>query len=157
MNSLNSTFASGEGTSFATTFGDCPAIENLYGARGNIYCGQIDISDPSTINLSPNDPTYRSVIDPNLEIDENGNETVKDGSELAKFIVLGLDNDALIGYPNAGILSACQTNFGILESVPYLSDIVDIVNAAEEAACEDIATGKAYINSAENPVSFLTM
>ena len=151
IQTLNPTYAAGEGTSFATTFGDCPTIEALYGARGNIYCGQIAVSDPSTFGLSPNDPTYRSVIDPNLEIDENGNETVKEGSELAKFIVLGLDNDALLGYPNAGILAACQTNFGILESVPYLGDIVDIVNAAEESACEDIATGKRYINSAENP------
>ena len=151
INSLSPTYAAGEGNSFATTFGDCPAIEELYGARGNIYCGQIGISDPSTIGLSPTDPTYRSVIDPNLIIDEQGRETVREGSELAKFIVLGLDNDGLLGYPNAGILAACETNFGIAQSIPYLSDIVDIVNAAEAAACEDIATGKAYINSAENP------
>ena len=151
LNSLNPAYAAGEGSSFSTTFGDCPAIEELYGARGNIYCGQIAISDPTTIGLSPSDPTYRSVIDPNLIIDENGRETVREGSELAKFIVLGLDNDGLLGYPNAGILAACETNFGIAQSIPYLSDIVAIVNAAEAAACEDIATGKAYINSAENP------
>ena len=51
--------AEGENSSYMTTFGDCPALEEI-GAVGDIYCNPVTTTDLSTIELDPDDSTYGS-------------------------------------------------------------------------------------------------
>ena len=53
--------AEGENSSYMTTFGDCPALEEI-GAVGDIYCNPVTTTDLSTIELDPDDSTYGAVL-----------------------------------------------------------------------------------------------
>lgn len=144
------TLAAGEDTSYMTTFGDCPTLESI-GARGDIYCNPITTTDLSTINLSSDDPVYRSIIDPNLTIDEAGNEAIIDNSELANYIVYCTERDSPFGVMDANIANAFETSLGVVgDNLPILNDVIDIINATESQAAEPWATGSICINSPQN-------
>lgn len=148
---LSPVYAGGEGSSYATTFNSCPRIERI-GAKGDLYCNTIIAGDPSTNNLEVDDPTYLSVINPNLTTDENGHQKIIDGSRLAHFINFCTERDSPFGVVDANISSAFQTSLGTIgDNLPFLNDIVDIVNAVEETAAMVWATGEICVNSESNP------
>ena len=121
---------------------------NLKGVECDMYGYPIVSADYSTIDIKPDDPTYISVISPNL--DENGE--VKDNSELAKFINFCVNRESPWGVMDANILNALQTDGGIVvNNLPVVNDIIDVVNAAEDAANQKWATGENCINSSSNP------
>lgn len=121
--------------------GDSTATCEMYGTP-------IPASDYSTIDLRPDDATYQAVLAPNL--DENGD--IIDGSELSKFLNFCVDRESPWFVTDANILNALQTDAGIvLNNVPVLNDIIDVVNAYEDATNQGWATGKTCEMSADNP------
>lgn len=147
--SLNSTYAEGENTSFLTTFGNyCHKVDAI-GAVGNAFCNMIAINDTSILNTPENDPEYQRVISASLEIDEQGNEKVKDGSPLADFITYWMGRYSMPGVYDANIANACKQN--ISGNIPILSDIVSMVKSIDDDYCRTVADGSRYVNSEENP------
>lgn len=130
---------------YTSQYSEC---NNLKGTVCDMYGYTIPSSDYSTIDIKPDDPTYMEVIRPNL--DEDGN--VKDGSELAKFINFCVDRESPWVVMDANILNALQTDGGIVvNNLPYVNDVIDVVNAIEDAENQEWATGDTCINSSSNP------
>lgn len=150
-NSLPRTLATGEGETYMTTFGEnCPNLEEI-GAKGDIYCNPITTTDLSTIDITEDDATYRSVIDPNIEKDSNGKEKVKDGSELAKYIMFCTERDSPFGVQDANIANALETSFGsVVDNLPFIGDVVDIVNSVEAEGGSGWVDGSWCVNSTKN-------
>lgn len=114
----------------------------------DIYDQEIVGMDYSTIDLAPDDPTYVAVIEPNL--DEQGK--IKQKSELGKFISFCTERESPWGVLDANVMNAIQTDFGVIGNNLYLvSDVVDIINAAEDAANRDWGTGKNCQMGSSNP------
>lgn len=141
--------AAGEDSSYLTTFGDCPTLESI-GAVGDIYCNPIVTADLSTVNLDPDDPTYRAVITPNLIVGNNSVK-IKDGSNLGNYIMYCAERESPFGAYDANIAEAFQTSLGPADNLPYLNDVIDIVNAAENVTATPWATGSICVNSEDNP------
>lgn len=112
------------------------------------YDEEIVAMDYSTIDLSPDDPTYTSVIEPNLDADGN----IKDDSELATFINVCTERESPWGVLDAGIMSGLQTSLGTIgDNIPFVESAIDIINAAEDIANRDWGTGERCKMSSENP------
>lgn len=138
--------AADEGVSYTTQYKEC---KNLKGAMCDIYGYPIPASDYASIDIEPDDPKYESTISANMEDD---GETIVDDSELAKFITYCANRESPWGVTDANILNSLQTDFGpILNNLPFLNDVVDIVNAAEDTENLGWATGDNCVNSADNP------
>lgn len=79
-------------------------------------------------------------------------ERVKDNSELAKFINFCVNRESPWGVMDANILNALQTDGGIVvNNLPIVNDIIDVVNATEDVANQKWATGENCVNSSDNP------
>ena len=151
--SLNRTASAApvEGNTYLTTYGSCPYQTDI-NAACEMYDNTLLAADPSTFDITPDDPTYQKVLAPSLETDENGKEKIKDNSPLAQFISLYLDRDSIEGVYDVNIEKACQTSFSVVgQSLPIIGEITDLVNTAEAATCADIATGERYVYSEDNP------
>ena len=73
-------------------------------------------------------------------------------AELPVFINFCTNRQSPWGGKDANILSALQTDFGLVgNNLYFVNDIVDVVNAAEDIANEAWATGTICMNSADNP------
>ncbi len=142
---LTSVSAADEELTYISNSRDCTFLE---GATCDMYGLPIPTSDYSTIDVDPDDPTYIATIAPNL--DENGN--IIDNSELAKFINFCANRQSPWGVKDANILNALQTDFGVVgNNLPFVNEIVDVINAAEDVANEGWATGSVCMNSEDNP------
>ncbi len=131
---------------YTSVYEEC---DNLKGTVCGIYGLPINSYDYSTIDIAPDDPDYQAAILPNLESD---GETIKDGSELAKFITYCVNRESPWGVKDANILNSLQTDGGVVvNNLPIVNDIIDVINAAEDIANEKWATGENCINSADNP------
>ncbi|MBR3365750.1 hypothetical protein IKG48_01365 [Candidatus Saccharibacteria bacterium] len=159
-NLTTSSFTNLAGTTYADSglkyfdfYGNCPDLDDIGGIKGDIYCNRITITDPSTIDLAPDDETYISVIEPNLETDEKGNEKIKDGSRLAKYINFCSERESPFGVYDASIAASFETTLGPLDAVPYIGDAVAIINAVEtlDPEVELWAKGTICNATAENP------
>lgn len=147
LHQLTSSYATGEDTEYLTTFGNCPKLEAI-GAKGDIYCNPISVGDTSTTSIPSNDATFTQVLAPNLE----NNNQIKANSELAKYILFCTERDSPFGIVDANISNALNTSFGTVgDNLPIIEDIVDIINAGENIANQDWATGKTCVNSKDNP------
>ena len=136
--------AADEELMYTSQYTEC---RNLPGTQCDIYGVPIVTTDYSTIDIQPDDETYQSVVGKNL--DSNGE--IKDGSELAKFINFCKNRTSPWGVKDANILNALQTDFGIVgNNLPFVSDILDVINAAEDISNEAWATGSICENSASN-------
>lgn len=149
-NLTRSAYADGEGTSYLTTYGDCPALESI-GAVGDIYCNPVTSTDLSTIDISPNDPTYQNYINESVTPDGDSYKIEK-GSELAKYITYCDGRTSPLGIPDASILNDLQTGseVSILGSLPIIGDVLGIINAVEDMENMNWATGANCVNSSEN-------
>ncbi len=159
-NLTTSSFTSLAGTTYADSglryfdfYGDCPDLDDIGGIKGDIYCNRITITDPSTIDLAPDDETYIAVVEPNLTTDGNGNEKIKDGSRLAKYINFCSERESPFGVYDASIAASFEATLGPLDAVPYLGDAIAIVNAVEnlDPEVELWAKGTICNATAENP------
>ncbi len=131
--------------SYTSNYQDCSQLGNTV---CDIYGTNIVGMDYSTIDLSPDDPTYVSVINPNLDNDGN----IKKGSELAKFINACVERESPWGVLDANIMNSLQTDFGVIGNNLYIvEDVVDIINAAEDAANRPWGTGEYCTMGSSNP------
>lgn len=156
--------AEGENSSYMTTFGDCPALEEI-GAVGDIYCNPVTTTDLSTIDLDPEDSTYSSVLAgsgsgsvTNLDCDNDGNCKINNDSNLARYITYCDGRDSPFGVLDSGILSNLEASSSagafstILNSIPIVSDVVNIIDGLSslDPVNQGWATGANCVNSASN-------
>ena len=131
--------------SYTSNYQNC---SQLNGTVCDIYGTNIVGMDYSTIDLSPDDPTYILVINPNL--DDDGN--IKPDSELAKFITACVERESPWGVLDANIMNSLQTDFGTIGNNLYIvEDVVDIINAAEDAVNRPWGTGEYCTMDDSNP------
>lgn len=148
-NSLNifnpSASAYDQDLSYTSNYQEC---ENLKGAVCDMYGNEIVAMDYSTIDLAPDDPTYVSVIEPNID---NDGKIIKN-SELAKYITACTERESPWGVLDANIMNTLQTDFGTIGNSAFLiNDAVDIINAAEDIANRGWGTGENCRMSSSNP------
>ena len=131
--------------SYTSNYQDCSMLgDSVCDMYGNNIVGM----DYSTIDLSPDDPTYISVINPNL--DDEGN--IIDGSELSKFINACVERESPWGVLDVNIVNALQTSLGVVgDNIYIIEDVIDIVNAAEDVANQAWGTGDYCKMSSDNP------
>ncbi len=156
--------AEGENSSYMTTFGDCPALEEI-GAVGDIYCNPVTTTDLSTIELDPDDSTYGAVLTgkgsgntTNLDCDSDGNCKINNNSNLARYITYCDGRDSPFGVLDSGILSNLEASSSaggfstILNSIPIVSDVVSIIDGLSslDPVNQGWATGANCVNSSEN-------
>lgn len=148
--------AEGEDSSYMTTSGDCDNLEAT-GADGDMYCIIKPTSDESTADISPTDATYQEKISSQQEnCDENGNCSIKAGSELGNFINICVYRDSQFGVLDQNILAMMQPSDGlglgasVIGVIPIVGDIVSFFDAASDLQNIDWATGEKCINSEEN-------
>lgn len=140
--------AEGEGSSYVTTFGDCPLLESI-GAVGDIYCNPITISDPDTVDLDPEDATYVKVISDNTDCTSESC-TIKDDSNLAKYITFCDGRLSPYGITDQNILNAASKGNIVLNSIPLVGDIVSLIDNVAATANTDWATGQKCGNTEKN-------
>ena len=140
--------AEGEDSSYVTTFGDCPLLESI-GAVGDIYCNPITVSDMDTVNLDPEDATYVKVISDNTDCTSESC-TIKDDSNLAKYITFCDGRLSPYGITDQNILNAASKGNIVLNSIPLVGDIVSLIDNTAAAANVDWATGQKCGNTEEN-------
>ena len=137
--------AADEDVVYTSSYGDCG--NNGLDTVCDIYGTVIPARDYSTIDLAPDDKKYNAVIMPNL--DENGK--IIQGSELSKFIHACVERQSPWGVLDANIMNALQTDFGTIGNNLYLvEDVVDIINAAEDAENRAWGTGENCVMSSKN-------
>ncbi len=156
--------ASGTNSSYMTTNGDCPALREI-GAVGDMYCNPVTTTDLSTIDIDPGDATYANVLMsagndnsiPNLTCDDDGNCTINDNSNLARYVSFCAGRNSPFGVLDAGILDSLTITFaGVLNTInnlPIIGDVINIINSILELSPmnKGWATGANCVNSSENP------
>ena len=131
---------------YTSNYSDC--TDALNDTVCDMYDQEIVGMDYSTIDLAPDDPTYVSVIEANL--DEKG--SIREDSELAKFISVCVERESPWGVLDANIMNSLQTDFGTVgNNIFLINDAVDLINAAEDATNHDWGTGKNCQMGDENP------
>lgn len=159
--------AEGEGSSYMTTFGNCPSLEEI-GAVGDIYCNPVTTTDLTTVNMSPDNAKYQQVLTSsgegntvvNMTCDTDGNCTINDDSNLARYISYCDGRDSPFGILDSGILSNFEASnslgaFGsLLNSIPFVGDVVSVIDAigSLDPLNQKWATGANCVNSSENPL-----
>lgn len=148
--------AAGEGTTYMTTFGDCPNLESI-GAVGDIYCNPVTTTDVSTINIEPNDTEYVKAISSQVTCDDEDNCTINDGSDLGKYIAYCAERDSPFGIADANILNDLSVSNGlgtvggsIIGSLPIVGDILTLLDSGTQLAYMDWATGANCVNTEKN-------
>lgn len=149
--------AAGEGTTYMTTFGDCPNLESI-GAKGDIYCNPVTTTDTSTINIEPDDPTYTDWIENSVDCDDEDNCKIRDDTNLAYYVSYCTERDSPFGIADANIMNEFSPTDeagvvgSFLESLPILGDILGIAESAEIINNMGWITGANCVNnSSENP------
>lgn len=152
---IGSVSAAGEGTTYMTTFGDCPNLESI-GAKGDIYCNPITTTDTSTINIEPDDATYTSWIENNVNCDDEDNCEIKDDTNLAYYVSYCTERDSPFGIADANIMNEFSPtdDAGIvgsfLENLPILGDILGVAESAEIINNMGWITGSNCVNTESN-------
>lgn len=149
-------YAEGEGSSYTTTFGNCPALEAL-GIKGDVLCNPITTTDDTTINLSPDDTTYIEVIQKQLTCDDDGTCHIKDGDKsvcnasgacnLARYIKYCSERDSQFGIIDTNILGEMNTGGVVLNAIPLIGDVLDLINSAEDEENVGWASGQYCVNN----------
>ncbi len=121
--------------------------DNLPGTVCDVYGNPIVAIDTTTVDITPDDPTYERIISANL--DSEGE--IEDDSELAKFINFCVNRESPWGVTDANILNSLQSGNIVVNSVPILNDVFDIMNAFENMDNAEWATGETCVNSDDNP------
>lgn len=104
----------------------CAKLKN---AVCDVYDHPIVGFNYETINTKPDDPEYVASISPNL----NEDGSIKDGSELAKFITVCSGRESEWGVPDASIRSALRSNNNIvLNELPIVGEVTDLIGSAED-------------------------
>ncbi len=158
---MGGAFAEGEDSSYLTTYGDCPLLEEI-GAVGDLYCNPIVTTDVSTVDIEPTDANYVEAIESQIvenSCDENGdgctiNQSNGDDGNLAKYITYCDGRESPPGVVDQNILGELQTGNGtlgtIIDNTPLIGDIKGILNAAEDLNNIEWANGQKCGNTSAN-------
>lgn len=141
-------YATDAQSQYMTTFGDCPNLESI-GAKGDIYCNPIVIADTSTLNISPDDSTYNTVINNSLSC-SGSNCQIKEDSNLRKYISYCVERKSPFGITDANILNELESGNVITSILPGVSEIIDIINLTQTPDNMAWADGSRCVNSADN-------
>ena len=140
----------GTNSSYLTTFGTNCSNTDQYNMSADIYCIPEATFDESTLDITPDDPTYQSVISSSVYYDADGNEIILENSGLADYIKNNVERESLPGIFDANIYNNCLSSLGLLDAAPVAGDIISMVNAVENPTCSAKATGEYYNNSSDN-------
>lgn len=145
--------AEGENSSYLTTYGDCPLLEEI-GAVGDLYCNPIVTTDISTVNIEPTDHAYSDAMEDNTtNCDDEGNCDIDPKGSLAKYITYCDGRESPFGVVDQNILGALQTGGEagtVLNSIPVVGDIMGIINAVEDINNVEWANGQKCGNTGVN-------
>lgn len=147
--SLTNSASAASSSAYMANFGECPNLEEI-GAVGDIYCNPITTTDPTLIDIEPDDSDYISAIENDLDCDNDGSCTIKTDSKLAKYISYCDGRDSPFGIVDANILGGLEAGNFILGAIPVVGDIIDIFNSARTAENLEWATGQKCVNTASN-------
>lgn len=156
--------AEGEGDSYMTTFGTSCDDLNSIGAEGDIYCVPVTSTDVSTISMPPNDETYQEVINADQTCDSDGNCTINDNTDLARYISFCDGRDSPFGVMDSGILSSFDISTGngtidaALNAAPFSGDVIGILDGISQLDPEHQAwaTGERCVNTSGMETSATT-
>ena len=129
--------------SYTGTTQEC---DNLKGTVCDVYGNPIVAVDTSTVDIAPDDPTYERII--SYSLDDEGE--IKENSELAKFITYCVNRESPWGVTDANILNSLQSGNVVVNNIPILNDVFDIVNVLENIENAGWATGETCVNSEDN-------
>lgn len=133
---------------FLTSFGECETYATIH-AVGTVHCSKITTFDTSTQNDPYNNPEFINFVNKNTYLNSNGERVVKENSDLAKFILYN-DRQTPLGTIDAGILYSLEHNDSFVSFIPDQKTTIELLrNATPEQKA--IASGAAFVNSAENP------
>lgn len=136
-----------DGQGYLTNFGECETI-GLFGAVGTASCSQIATFDTSTLDNPFGDEGFIRFVEDNTSL-SGGIRSINEGSVLSEFVLFNNERITPFGILDGGILDAIGSGGG---SIPVLSNIVSMIESFIGASDSDkaIATGAAFVNSAEN-------
>ncbi|MBQ9017733.1 hypothetical protein IJ118_01570 [Candidatus Saccharibacteria bacterium] len=132
---------------YLTSFGNCETLGNI-GAVGTAGCSSVMTFDTTTLNNPFGDSNFIKFVEENTTL-ENGVRRIKNDSTLADFIKYNNERKTPDGVTDGGILSAIKDG----SSIPFVSDIISMIELylGTSDADKRIASGAAYVNSANNP------
>ena len=127
--------------SYISQHTECP---NLKDVVCDSYGHPIVSYDESTTDTKPDDPAYRAAIEPNL----NEDGSIKDGSELSKFLIACTNRQSEWGVMDANIMNAFHVDaVSVVNNAPVANEIIDVINAGRDVR---IIQGMEGPKSAEN-------
>lgn len=134
---------------YLTTFGDCPTLGSV-GAVGSAICSEISTFDTTTLNDTFNNVNFIKFVEANTELDYSGTRKIKQGSDLAKFVLYNNERTVPVGVMDGGILDSVRSNSS---SNSFISDILKMVKNLVGASESEkrAASGATFINSGSNP------
>lgn len=141
--------AEGEGSSYLTTYGDCPQNQSI-GAEGTVYCNTIPTTDVSMLNTTINNEDYSKWVTKNTTCDSSGKCKIKEGSDLAHKITVCDKRLSSWGVYDAGIASMFSVGNALTDAIPVLSDVLNVIDSANSVRSYKWATGEYCGNTDKN-------
>lgn len=135
--------------------GDCPTLE-LVGIQGDAYCNPFYLTDSDTIygkGDNPDEIISKELSSGNITKNSDGTYSVKDGSELSKYILYCGQRVSSWGIADANIASSLtekSTGGKILSAIPLIGDAMEIADAAKSEKNLPWTTGGACVASDSN-------
>ena len=143
------------GTDYQKIFGnneDCEALTSI-GAACDMYGGEVIATDVTTEKLSSTDPEYQRVVNQNIRKNAEGFDEVIPNSLLAHKTMFCDERDSPFGHFDANIANAMNTNLGFANSIPIISEAVELYNAVSDMSPETQgwASGAYCVMGSQNP------
>jgi len=145
-------------SSYLSNSGNCETLGGI-NEKGSPHCVEVAVFDTSTLNNPLNNPEYLNFVSENVDNDAAigdsvGSSVIKVGSKLAGFIKNNIRRVTPAGITDGGILSGNDDEATSTESVPFISDLHDIIiswfNSTFNTDKKKAATGELFANTANN-------
>ena len=143
------------GINYQKIFSDestCESLTNI-GAACDMYGAEITATDTSVEKISSSDPEYQRVINKNVRKNSQGYDEVIPNSLLANKIMFCDERDSPFGHYDSNITNAFNISLGFANSIPIISDAVELVNAVSDMSpeTEGWGTGSFCVMGKTNP------
>lgn len=125
---------------------NCPSLKEI-GAVGDAFCNPYIVSDSSTVNEDPADVFIKvNAKDPSNFEDDEENPSIREGSDLAKWVTSCAMRESNFGNIDPG-LTGGDLPFGeaanlTINSLPVLGDLADLYSGAKFTENYNWANGK---------------
>ena len=139
---------------YTSYYGSCPLKEGI-GIKCDMYGNSLITGDPSTINIALDDREYQEALSGQFDCDTEGHCTIKEDSDLAKYINHCAGRTSPDGFTDYNILNSLSKGniiTTILGGIPLVGDVVDIFTAQETKDNLGWATNEICRNSPDNPM-----